>query len=102
MQLHREANLPTIKEFLHDAALKFFENAAAFSKNFSRTPKHIVREAVDYGENRNYTNGQSACSSDRTEVQIALSVPRDLLPLFFCAIAPRTRGELKQKLTNYF
>jgi retron-type reverse transcriptase len=43
-QLHREAKLPTIREFLHDVARKFFENAAAH-------PNPLVRDSVDYDEN---------------------------------------------------
>jgi hypothetical protein len=43
-QLHREAKLPTIREFLHDAARKFFENAAVH-------PNPLVRDSVDYDEN---------------------------------------------------
>jgi hypothetical protein len=42
-QLHREADLPLIKDFLLDVAGKFFENAA-------QHPSPIVRDAVDYDE----------------------------------------------------
>jgi hypothetical protein len=42
-QLHREADLPLIKDFLLDVAEKFFENAA-------QHPNPLVRDAVDYDE----------------------------------------------------
>jgi hypothetical protein len=43
-QLHREANLPTIKEFLLDDARKFYAKAAVH-------PNPLVRESVNYDEN---------------------------------------------------
>jgi hypothetical protein len=42
-QLHREADLPLIKDFPLDVAEKFFENAA-------QHPNPLVRDAVDYDE----------------------------------------------------
>ncbi|KAH0817421.1 hypothetical protein GEV33_005370 [Tenebrio molitor] len=43
-QLHREANLPTIKEFLLDDARKFYAKAAV-------RPNPLVRESVNYDGN---------------------------------------------------
>jgi hypothetical protein len=42
-QLHREANLPMLKEFLHEIALRSFEKAKVHENP-------LVREAVDYDE----------------------------------------------------
>jgi hypothetical protein len=43
-QLHREANLPTIRVFLHNVARKFFESAAEH-------PNPFVPDAVNYDAN---------------------------------------------------
>jgi retron-type reverse transcriptase len=53
-QLHREAKLPTIREFLHDAARKFFENAAVH-------PNPLVRDSVDYDENAPQRHKRPKC-----------------------------------------
>jgi hypothetical protein len=53
-QLHREANLPTIREFLHDVARKFFENAAEH-------PNAFVRDAVDYVANMPLRHKRPKC-----------------------------------------
>jgi hypothetical protein len=53
-QLHREANLPTIREFRQDVAGKFFENAA-------NHPNPLVREAVNYDENVAYRYPRPKC-----------------------------------------
>jgi retron-type reverse transcriptase len=53
-QLHREAKLPTIREFLHDVARKFFENAAVH-------PNPLVRDSVDYDENAPQRHKRPKC-----------------------------------------
>jgi hypothetical protein len=53
-QLHREANLPTIREYRQDVAGKFFENAA-------NHPNPLVREAVNYDENVAYRYPRPKC-----------------------------------------
>jgi hypothetical protein len=53
-QFHREANLPTIREFLHDVARKFFENAAEH-------PNPFVRDAVDYDANMPLRHKRRKC-----------------------------------------
>jgi hypothetical protein len=74
-QLHREAKLPTIKDFLQDVARKFFENAAVH-------PNPFVRDSVDYDENApKGTSDPSVCSSDRTEVSPP-PVPRQFSSCF--------------------
>jgi hypothetical protein len=86
-QLHREANLPTIREFRQDVAGKFFENAA-------NHPNPLVREAVNYDENVAYRiRGQNVCSSDRTEVTSPLPVLAKFFRCFYCR-SPRTSAAL--------
>jgi retron-type reverse transcriptase len=53
-QLHREANLPTIKEFLLDDARKFYAKAAVH-------PNPLVRESVNYDENAPMRHKRPQC-----------------------------------------
>jgi hypothetical protein len=59
-QLHREANLPTIKEFLQDGARKFY--AKADTRTHSCANPSITTRMPLSG-----TSGQNVCFSDRTE-----------------------------------
>jgi hypothetical protein len=60
-QLHREANLPTIKEFLLDDARKFYAKAAVHPNHSCANPSITTRMPLCG------TSGQNVCSSDRTE-----------------------------------
>jgi hypothetical protein len=53
-QLHREANLPTIKEFLLDDAGKFYAKAAVH-------PNPLVRESVNYDGNAPMRHKRPKC-----------------------------------------
>jgi hypothetical protein len=53
-QLHRDANLPTIKEFLLDDARKFYAKAAVH-------PNPLVRESVNYDENAPMRHKRPKC-----------------------------------------
>jgi hypothetical protein len=53
-QLHRKANLPTIREYRQGVAGKFFENAA-------NHPNLLLRESVNYDENVAYRHPRPKC-----------------------------------------
>jgi hypothetical protein len=62
-QLHREANFPTIKEFLQDDARKFYAKAAVH-------PNPLVRESVNYDENAPQRHKRQKYLLPRVEVRI--------------------------------